>query len=833
MTVANSKSKANEIQVSGIHMAWNPQRGTCTFEKMPVAMMWVDTTLAGLMSGIQAMVGTERFLLALQSEGRKSVEADWKVIVQFPNFPEGFKAIANIAAVAGWGEWLLVSLDKEKKECRFRVADSWEGRYQRALGVCWGSGVLAGKMAGYCTKLFGTNCWADQTAFIARGDAFDEFEVRPSARSLETEIENLLTSDEATRADMAAALQRLKKEIRGREEADKYIAHLSTFPQLNPNPIMEIDLSGKITFYNAATLNILAHLGESGNFEAFLPRDMATILQKARETGKKEFKREVTIADSYFEEYISFPEGLNGARIYAWDITARKQTEKALRQSEEEVKSILLAAPIGIGVVTNRTIQTINDRLCEMVGYHREELIDQNARILYPSDEEYHRVGKEKYQQIGVKGTGTVETLWQRKNGTVINVLLSSTPIDMHDLGKGVTFTALDITERKQTEEKLHQAQRMEAIGTLAGGLAHDFNNLLTAIMGYSEIMMMGLHKEDPFYSYIEEIIKASNRGASLTNQLLAFSRRQIFQPRVINLNDVVIDVEKMLRRLIGDDIELTTFVSQELGLVKADPGQIEQIIMNLVVNARDAMPQGGIVTLETANASLDESYARGHVGVTPGPYVMLSVSDNGLGMDAGILSHMFEPFFTTKEIGKGTGLGLSTVYGITKQSGGHIWVYSEPGKGTTVKVYLPRVEGSLEMVKPEAPLPTSLQGNETILLVEDNAEVRALVSMSLRKHGFVVLEAGQGDEALLLCEREKTPIHLLLTDVVLPKVSGSVLADQLRLLHPEMKILFMSGYTKNAIAHHGVLNSDINFIAKPFKVLALVQKIREVLNAH
>jgi two-component system cell cycle sensor histidine kinase/response regulator CckA len=396
---------------------------------------------------------------------------------------------------------------------------------------------------------------------------------------------------------------------------------------------------------------------------------------------------------------------------------------------------------------------------------------------------------------------------------------------------KLIFAVARDITEKRHMEEQLLKAQKMEAVGRLAGGVAHDFNNLLTAITGYSEMMLMDLRPEDPLYSFAEEITKAVNRGASLTNQLLAFSRKQILQPRVINLNDMVQDMDKMLCRLIGEDIGIVTVIDPELGLVKADPGQVEQIIMNLAVNARDAMPHGGKLTIETANVDLDQAYAQGREGVTPGPYVMLAVSDNGTGMDTDTLSHIFEPFFTTKESGKGTGLGLATVYGVVKQSGGHIWVYSEPGQGTTLKVYLPRVEESLEMVKPKAAPVTSLEGKETILLVEDDVGLRELISTALRKYGFTVLEAAQGGEALLLCEREKAPIHLLLTDVVMPQISGTALAGRLKLLHPEMQVLFMSGYTEDAIVHHGVLNSDVNFIPKPFRMVALVQKVREVLD--
>jgi two-component system, cell cycle sensor histidine kinase and response regulator CckA len=395
--------------------------------------------------------------------------------------------------------------------------------------------------------------------------------------------------------------------------------------------------------------------------------------------------------------------------------------------------------------------------------------------------------------------------------------------------------THTDITERRELGDQLIKAQKMEAVGILAGGVAHDFNNLLTAILGYSDIMLMDLSPEEPLSRYIEEISKAANRGASLTRQLLAFSRKQILQPQVINLNDVVMDMDKMLRRLIGEHIDLRTFIDQKLGLAKADPSQMGQIIMNLAVNARDALPQGGKLTIETANVFLDESYANNHAEVSPGPYVMLALSDDGLGMDAETMSHIFEPFFTTKKDGMGTGLGLATVYGIVKQSGGHIGVYSEPGQGTTFKIYLPRVEERADLIeeaKSEVATPTSLEEDQIILLVEDDAALRELISTALRKYGFTVLEAAQGGEALLICEEEKGPIHLMLTDVVMPQMSGRTLAARLAPIHPDMKVLYMSGYTGNAIVHHGVLDVGINFIPKPFKIDSLIRKVREVLGA-
>jgi len=383
----------------------------------------------------------------------------------------------------------------------------------------------------------------------------------------------------------------------------------------------------------------------------------------------------------------------------------------------------------------------------------------------------------------------------------------------------------------RQSQEQLLQAQKLEAVGLLAGGVAHDFNNLLTVIGGYSNLLLRAAAEDDPGRHKIQEIVNASDRAASLTRQLLAFSRKQVLQPKVLNLNSVVPNMKRMLQRLIGEDIELRTVLQADLGNVKADPGQMEQIMMNLVVNARDAMPAGGKLTIETANVSLDETYARHHVSVVPGPYVMLAVSDSGVGMEEETKEHIFEPFFTTKALGKGTGLGLSTVYGIVKQSGGNIWVYSEIGKGTTFKIYLPRVDQTAEDYKPVAAADRP-KGTETILLVEDAEMVRNLAREVLEESGYLVLEAATGKAASRICEEYKETIHLLLTDVVMPEMSGRELANQLLSARPEMCVLYMSGYTDDTIVHHGVLEKGINFIEKPFSPDALAQKVREALKS-
>jgi PAS domain S-box-containing protein len=399
--------------------------------------------------------------------------------------------------------------------------------------------------------------------------------------------------------------------------------------------------------------------------------------------------------------------------------------------------------------------------------------------------------------------------------------------------GATVQLVALvDVTLRRQLEEQLRQAQKMEAVGMLAGGVAHDFNNLLTIITGYSQLILKTLSPSDPNRHSAEQIVKAGERAATLTQQLLAFSRRQVLQPKVVDLNKLVTSLSSMLRRLIGEDIDLRLEMRPELGQVNADPGQLEQVLMNLVVNARDAMPKGGTLTIETANVTLDESYVSRHITVKPGQYTLLAVSDNGFGMDEATQARLFEPFFTTKGSGRGTGLGLSTVFGIVKQSGGSVDVYSVPGRGTSVKIYLPRINHPVT-ADSETLSKAVARGSETILVVEDDEMVRNLVRETLQREGYKVLDAADSVEARRASEKHKTAIHLLITDVVMPKVSGRDLAVELCRRRPEMKVLYMSGYTDSAIVNSGILQREVAFLQKPFTPALLAERVREVLEGH
>ncbi len=519
----------------------------------------------------------------------------------------------------------------------------------------------------------------------------------------------------------------------------------------------------------------------------------------------------------------------------------RRRADEKLRESEDLYRllvggindyAIFMLDPEGRVASWNQGAERIK-------GYRAEEIVGEHFSRFYTEEDIGNGKPESELKVVARDGRYEEEGWRVRKDGTrfFANVLITALRGEAGQL-RGFSKVTRDITERKLTEEALHkaeeqlrQSQKLEAVGQLAGGIAHDFNNLLTAILGQSEMILRRLAGGDPLRQKVEEIKKAGDRAALLTYQLLAFSRKQILQPRVLDLNAIISETGKILQRLIEENIEIKLVLDPLLGMVKADPGQISQIIINLMVNARDAMPRGGRITVETQNIYLGEEYAGRHVSVRPGRYIMFAVSDTGTGMDDETQKHIFEPFFTTKGVGKGTGLGLSTVYGIVKQSGGNIWVYSELGQGTTFKIYLPRVAETIDTAEVEAAADDLPRGTETILLVEDDEAVRSLAREFLESCGYEVLEAADGEEAVAICEDQDCSIDLLITDVVMPRMNGREVAERLPAIRPQLRVLFTSGYTENAIVHHGVLDEGANFIAKPFSMEGLAHKVREVLD--
>lgn len=506
-----------------------------------------------------------------------------------------------------------------------------------------------------------------------------------------------------------------------------------------------------------------------------------------------------------------------------------KRSEEALRRSEASYRSLIEGAAYGIyrSDMTGNLLE-VNPALVEILGYASEaELLSRNlAADVYADPAERARLIAEHDKQDRFRG---VEVNWKRKDGSILAVRLTGRPV-VDEKGQLEYFEGIveNVAERRALEEQLRQSQKMEAVGQLAGGIAHDFNNLLEVIMGYSDLLTEGLPVGDPLRRQAEEIYKAGKRAAGLTRQLLAFSRKQVLQPRVLDLNVIVTDLTKLLRRTIGEHIEFTAKLSPTLARVKADPNQIEQILMNLAVNARDAMPHGGSLRLETANVRVDEKLAQQHAGLRPGDYVLLAVADTGSGMDLKIQARVFEPFFTTKEKGKGTGLGLATVYGIVKQSDGYISVESAPGQGTTFHIYLPRVEAPAAPAPAPSEKPASTTGSETILLVEDEESVRRLARAFLENRGYKVLEARDGAHAVEICEERNQTIHLMVTDVVMPKMGGRELAQRVAVLRPEIRVLFVSGYTGDSLILPG---PHAAFLEKPFGPADLIKKVREMLD--
>jgi PAS domain S-box-containing protein len=530
------------------------------------------------------------------------------------------------------------------------------------------------------------------------------------------------------------------------------------------------------------------------------------------------------------------------------DVTERVAAEEALRVSEARYRTSFEAAPeaiVTLDVDAGHFVEA-NQHAERLLGYTREQLLTMNPFDVSPAIQPDGRVSAEFGREVITRALAGEQQVfeWMHRHSSGREVPCEIRLVRLPGGRNLCRGSMIDISERKRAEaerarleaalhraeENLRQSQKMEAIGRLAGGVAHDFNNLLSVILGYCDILLADLGPDAPMRPDLESVRRSGQQAADLTRQLLAFSRQQVLALRVLDLNDVVRNADKMLRRLLGEDIDLSAACCAGAARVRVDPGQIDQVIMNLAINARDAMPRGGKLTLETSRVTLDDEYAAANPGVSPGPHVVLSVSDTGVGIAPEVQPRIFEPFFTTKDRGKGTGLGLSTVFGIVQQSGGHVTVYSEPGSGTTFRIYLPESE---EAVAPTAPPlePATLSGTETILLVEDQEEVRQVAQEILRRHGYTVLAAADVEEAIRLCAQPAPPIALLLTDVVMPRMSGPELAKRLVELRPEMKVIFMSGYTEQAVVRHGVLDAAAAYLPKPLVPAVLARRVREVLD--
>ena len=635
-------------------------------------------------------------------------------------------------------------------------------------------------------------------------------------------------------------------DISARKQAEEQLRWLSLAMEQGPASVIMTDAAGNIEYVNAKFTEVTGYtldevrgrnprILSSGQTPPEMYRDLWSTITAGR-PWRGEIMNRKKDGTLYWDAMLVYPirhpaGGIAHFLALKEDLTGRKQAEEGLRASEGRLRTLFETVNlIVLGLDKSGRVDYVNPFFLTLTEYQIDEVLGTDWWRFLPDRERPAMQGV--FIQLLEHGLHPHhENPIVTKTGHERMIAWNNTVVrDAAGRPTGSLSIGEDVTERNQLEAQLRQAQKMEAIGRLAGGVAHDFNNVLTAIFGYAQLVVEDLPPGSQARQDLEEIHKAAQRASTLTKQLLAFSRQQVLEPVVLGLNDLIEEFDKMLRRVIGEDVDLRLSLAPDTGNVRADPGQLQQVIMNLVVNARDAMPTGGRLLIETSNADLTEQYAQRRPPVIPGRYVLLAVTDTGVGMTAEIKARIFEPFFTTKERGKGTGLGLSTVYGIVKQSGGYVWVYSEPGRGTTFKVYLPRVDAPADAVAPPRETGT-LTGTETILLAEDDEMLRPLAKGLLAKLGYTVLEAENAERALAFAAAHTGPIQLLVADVVMPGASGRELARRLGQARPDTKVLYISGYTDDAIVHHGMLEPGLHFLQKPFTPAALARKVRDVLD--